>query len=434
MKHSTSTAWERLPLWEVVSYGAGDMACSMVFNFMSSYLLYFYTDVAGIAVGAAGAVMSAARLIDAAANPVVGVLSDKTQTRWGKLRPYLLFSAVPLALSVVLMFTAAWVPQGGRPGYALATYALFCVLYTLCNVPYSAMLPNISEDPRQRGRLNMSRFVLASMGALVSMGLALPLAGLFGQGDERRGFFGLALLFAGVIIVFVLICFANTKERVQPPPVAFSLKNLGQTVKKSKPWVLFCAVQLFHYIALTTRNSSALYYAKYCLGNAGFASLLLAVNAFATLAAALFVPVLTAKVTKRSISMFGYVLFAAGSLLTYWAGQNLTAIFLLNVLANLGICLPAGGLLPDFGGSHRPFGVCHRNPAAGAADVGLYAHGEAGSGHIQRGVRRCAGVGRVYCRPGSKRPSARRYPDEFHFPARYSWCGVRGIVPALSFG
>lgn len=139
-------------------------------------------------MGAAGVVMSAARLIDAVSNPVVGVLTDKTRTRWGKLRPYLLFSAVPLALSVVLMFTAAWMPQSSRTGYAVATYSLFCILYTMCNVPYSAMLPNISENTSQRERLNRSRFVLASIDSLVSMGLSLPLVGLLGRGEERRGF------------------------------------------------------------------------------------------------------------------------------------------------------------------------------------------------------------------------------------------------------
>lgn len=331
-----------LPLREKAGYGMGDLACSMVFNFMASYLLYYYTDVAGIAVGAAGAVMSTARLADAFANPVVGMLSDKTRSRWGKLRPWLLFSAAPLALSVVLMFLAAWVPAGARGVYAMVTYALFCLLYTVCNVPYTALMPNLTDDPRQRRQLNMSRMALASTGGFLSMGLAMPLAGLLGRGDEARGFWLLSVLFAAIIISFVLFCFFNTKERIQSPPVPFSLNTLGSTVKKSTPWVLCCAVQFFHYFATATRNSTTLYYAKYELGSQGFASLLLAASAIANFVCAFIGPALAGRVAKRTISLWGYGLFVAGSALMCLAGDSLPAIFLFSCLINLGAGLAAG--------------------------------------------------------------------------------------------
>lgn len=342
MKEKDGALGEKLSLRETACYGLGDLACSMVFNFMASYLLYFYTDVAGVGVAAAGAAMSAARLIDAFANPVVGVLSDKTRTRWGKLRPYLLFSAVPLALSVVLMFLCSWVPGPGKGAFALLTYTFFCLMYTVCNVPYTAMMPNLSEDPAQRARLNLSKFICVSAGTFLSMGLALPLIGLFGQGDERRGFVGISLLFSVIIIALVLVCFFNTRERVQPPPVAFSLKILLETVKKSRPAVICCSAQLFFYLATVTRNSTALYYAKYCLGDASFASLLLAVGSFTTLAVSFLVPALTARVKKRTITLCGYSLFIAGSLLVYFAGGSLPGVFVLNVLANLGASLSNG--------------------------------------------------------------------------------------------
>jgi len=336
------TSGERLSLREIASYGVGDLACSMVFNFMASYLLYFYTDVAGVGVAAAGTAMSAARLIDAFANPVVGVLSDKTHTRWGKLRPYLLFSSVPLAISVLLMFLASWVPGPGKTAYALLTYTLFCLLYTVCNVPYTAMMPNLSEDPAERARLNLSKFICISIGTFLSMGLALPLISLFGGGSEQRGFVGIALLFSAIVIVLVLICFANTRERIQPPPVAFSLHTLFDTAKKSRPWVICCCAQLFFYLATVTRNSTALYYAKYCLNNAGFASLLLAVGSFTTFAICFLVPVATAHIKKRTFTLCGYGLFIVGSLLVYFAGTNLTAVFLCNILANLGASMSNG--------------------------------------------------------------------------------------------
>ena len=342
MTENKAAAGEKLSFRETACYGLGDLACCMVFQFMASYLLYFYTDVAGVGVAAAGAVMSAARLIDAFANPVVGVLSDKTRTRWGKLRPYLLFSAVPLALSVVLMFLVSWVREPGKGAYALVTYTLFCLLYTVCNVPYTAMMPNLSEDPAQRSRLNLAKFLCISAGTLLSQGLSLPLIGLFGGGDEQRGFFGISLFFAVIVASLVLVCFANTRERIQPPPVAFSLGSLARTVKKSRPWIICCSAQLFYYLATVTRNSTAMYYCKYYLGDPGFASLLLAVGAFTTLAVSLLVPVCTARMKKRTFTMAGYSLFILGSLLVYFAGKNFAAIFLFNLLANLGASMSNG--------------------------------------------------------------------------------------------
>lgn len=324
---------------EVISYGLGDMACSAVFNFMSSYLLYYYTDVVGLTVGMAGAVMSTARLIDAAANPIVGSLSDRTHSRWGKLRPWLLFSAVPLALSVVVVFLAAQVPAGGQSVYAIVTYALFCLLYTVCNVPYSAMMPNLSEAPGQRARLNRSRMALASAGSFLATGLSLPLIDHLGRGSEQRGFLGLGILLAVIIVVLVLVCFFGTKERIQSPPVPFSLKSLGDTIRKSRPWVLCCAVQFFHYTAISIRNSTTLFYAKYQLGDQNFASLLLAANSLMYFCAAFAVPLLVKKLTKRSISLWGYGMFLVSILLTSWSGTNRTLIFLLNAIAGLGASL-----------------------------------------------------------------------------------------------
>lgn len=321
---------------EVLGYGIGDLSCSMVFNFMSSYLLYYYTDVAGLTVGAAGLVMSTARFIDAAANPVIGALSDKTRTRWGKLRPYLLFSALPLALSVVLVLLAAQVPGRAQGAYAIVTYGLFCLLYTVCNVPYSAMMPNLSEDPGQRARLNRSRMGFAAAGSFLSMGLSLPLIGLFGQGSESRGFLGLGVFFAAITCTLVLVCFFNTQERIQPPPVPFSLKTLRETIRKSQPWVLCCLVQLFHHIALSTRNATTMYYAKYVLGSQDFASLLLASSSLMFFCAAFLVPVLVKVWSKRRVSVVGYVLFASGSLLVGFAGDCLPVIFLFNCMAGLG--------------------------------------------------------------------------------------------------
>jgi len=333
---------EKLSLREIVCYGMGDFPCSMVFNFVGSYLLYFYTDEIGIGVAAAGTVMSLARLIDAFCNPVVGVLSDRTCTKQGKLRPWLLWSALPLAFSLAAVFFISRVPENIRTCYAMATYLIFCLLYTACNVPYTAMMPAISRDEQQRQRLNRSKFVGSSLGSLLSMGFALPLVGLLGRGDEKKGFFSLSILFGAILAVFVLTCFFNTRERIQPPAAHFSLRTLAETVRKSRPWVICCTAQLFHYLAVTIRGSTLIYYAKYYLRSSGFTSVLLAVNALAALASAFLIPALARRISKRGFSLLGYGMFIAGCLMTYLFGRSLAGVFLANVIASLGAGLSNG--------------------------------------------------------------------------------------------
>lgn len=336
-KPSARVSWR-----EKLSYGIGDLACSMVFNFMSSYLFYFYTDVSGLAVGVVGTIISTARLVDAFINPVVGVLSDHTKTRWGKLRPYLLFSALPLAAATLLVFFIPDASANTKIIYALITYLLFCILYTVCNVPYTALMSSITEDKKDRAHLNMTKFIGASLGSLISMGLAMQLVALLGNGNEKQGFFSLGIVFAVIVAVLILISFFGTRERIITAPSKFSLKSLWVTAKKSRPWVILCIGQMCIYMATTAKNSTTLYYAKYYLNNSGFASLLLAMGSFTTILCATFLPALVGRVRKKVITQTGLLLFIFSCVLIYFSGDNLVLIFLSNLLGSFGTSLTGG--------------------------------------------------------------------------------------------
>lgn len=338
----TNTETNKISWREKISYGVGDLACSMVFNFMQSYLFYFYTDVAGIAVAAVGTILSTARLVDAFANPVVGVLSDKTNTRWGKLRPYLLFSAIPLAISTVLIFLVTGVDDSKKMVYALVTYMAFCLLYTICNVPYTALMPNITESKKERSHLNMTKFISVSVGSLISMGLAMPLVALLGKGDDGKGFIYLSIIFAVIIVVLILVSFFGTKERIVSESPKFSLKLFLSTAKKSRPWIILCVGQMFMYFATNAKITSTIYYAKYYLNNSGFASLLLSVGAFTILFGALVMPKLVQKFSKRAITHFGQILFILSCVFTYFSGENLVLIFIFNLMGTLGTSIASG--------------------------------------------------------------------------------------------
>lgn len=209
----------------------------------------------------------------------------------------------------------------------------------LRNVPYSAMMPNISSELAQHAQLNRARMACASVGSFLSMGLAMPLISLLGGGNEASGFLTLGSLFCMVVMALNLLCFSSTKERIQLPSVPFSLSSLDQVLQKSQPWVLYCLVQLFHYLAVCTHNSSTMFYAKYVLGDSEFASVLLATSSVTGFFGAFLAPPLAKRLSKRAISITGYALCIWGSFMIYAAGKVQGFVFILNILTSLGISL-----------------------------------------------------------------------------------------------
>lgn len=321
---------------EKLSYGIGDLACASLFNVMSSYLLYFYTDVAGVAVGAAGSIISVARLADAAANPFVGLAIDKTKTRWGSLRPYVLFSMVPLALSFALVFLTPSVSPGRRPVYAFISYLIFSILYTVCNIPYTALMSCVTEDERDRSHLNMTKQISSSVGVLVSVGLAMPLITRLGGGNEKSGFLRFGILLALLTILLLSMTFWGTRERVVTQPQKLSLSSFFGIARKSKPWMILCVTQVCLYFATSTKNASTLYYAKYYLSNSNFAGVLLSVGTFTTILCAFTFPKLITFFKKKSLMLVGYALFILSCFGILLSGGSLPLVFLFNLMGSLG--------------------------------------------------------------------------------------------------
>src|ERR1039457_5850127 len=192
---------------EKFGYGLGDTASHFVWDMVGFWLLFFYTDVFRIPAAAAGTIMLIARFWDMGIDPVIGIISDRTQTRWGKFRPYILFGALPYAVLAILTFTT---PDFGVPGkiiYACATYVLLMTAYAAVNLPYSSLAAVMTSDTNERAGLNQYRFICAFVGQLVVTGLALTLAKYFGGGNEAMGYQRTLILFGGLSVVFFFITF-----------------------------------------------------------------------------------------------------------------------------------------------------------------------------------------------------------------------------------
>lgn len=259
-----STISQKVSLREKIGYSMGDGSANLVFQMMMMFQLYFYTDVFGIKATAAGMILLFARFFDAFVDPVVGILSDRTNTRWGKYRPWILWTAIPFAVFFVLAFSTPDLGERGKIIYAGITYTLLMSLYSFNNTPYSSLGGVMTSNIKERTSISTIRFITATVATFVVQGLTLPLVTKFGQGNEEKGWFSTIFLFAVVAIVLFVITFFSTKERINPPvgqktPIKQDIKD----VFKSGPWRAMFVLTLFLFTTLAMWGSSMSYYFNY---------------------------------------------------------------------------------------------------------------------------------------------------------------------------
>jgi GPH family glycoside/pentoside/hexuronide:cation symporter len=258
---------QKLRLSEKISYGFGDLASVLYWQTFMVYLTYFYTDVFGLAAVAAGTMIGLSRSLDAFFDPVMGMLADRTQTRWGKFRPYLLWFCVPFAVMGVLTFTVPDFAASGKLVWAWVTYNALMLLYTAINIPYTAMLGVITPRADERTTLSSVKFIFAFGAGMIVSATLLPMSKILGGGNDARGW-QLSFVVIGVAaVVFFLITFFNTRERVLPPPaqktsVAQDLRDLVTNV----PWLILLATTITFILFVAVRSSVTVHYFKYYVG------------------------------------------------------------------------------------------------------------------------------------------------------------------------
>lgn len=255
---------KKLSIGEKIGYGVGDTASNLFFQIFIIYLSYFYTDVFGISAGALATMMLVTRIWDAVNDPIMGAIADRTSSRWGKFRPWLLWCAVPFGVLGVLMFTTPNLGPTGKLIWAYVTYTLMTMIYTAINVPYSALMGVITPDSLDRTVVSAFRFALAFVGTFTVQMLLMKLVRVFGQGNEATGWQWATGVLSCVAVVLFLITFATTRERVQPPkgqrnPLGLDLKDLFT----NRPWLLIGGATVFQLAFIVMRGSCIPYYFKY---------------------------------------------------------------------------------------------------------------------------------------------------------------------------
>ncbi|HTO93367.1 MAG TPA: MFS transporter [Bacteroidota bacterium] len=264
MDATARTGRTTLSLTEKIGYSCGDGAANFVFQTMILFQLNFYTDTLGIAAGIAGTLLLVGRFWDAFFDPMMGTIADRTNTRWGKFRPWVLWTALPWGVMMVLAYTVPDFATPWKIAYACLTNVALMTLYSANNTPYSAMTAVMTGDVNERTSLSSYRFVSAMIAQLIVGGFTLPLVAKLGGGDNAHGWQMTMGLWAAVCVVLFVITFATTRERIQPDPKQKTSprEDFGNLLKNG-PWIAMFILTLAHFIMLAMRGGTLFYYFQY---------------------------------------------------------------------------------------------------------------------------------------------------------------------------
>jgi glycoside/pentoside/hexuronide:cation symporter, GPH family len=338
---------DKLTLKEKVGYGFGDAASSMFWKLFSMYLMFFYTDIYGIPAIMIGTMFLVTRIWDAAFDPIVGVIADRTESRWGKFRPYLLWMAIPFGIAGVLTFTTPTLSVSGKIIYAYLSYSLMMMIYSLINVPYASLLGVMSADGKERTTLSSFRMVFAFLGSILALALVNPLVNIFGgsvKGHEQGAWQLAIIVFAVIAIGLFWLSFSWTRERVKP--IAKEKTSLNHDIKDlfvNRPWWILLGSGIAALIFNSIRDGAAIYYFKYFVGNQNLISMYLVLGQIFNIAGIIFVTPLAHKFGKKATYLSAMAIATGLSISFYWLGkENIVQIMVLQCL--ISVC--AGSIFP----------------------------------------------------------------------------------------
>ncbi|WGO97162.1 glycoside-pentoside-hexuronide (GPH):cation symporter [Saccharophagus degradans] len=323
-----------LSVKEKVAYGLGDTASNIVFQTVMLFLAFFYTDIFGISPAVVGTMFIVVRVLDAITDPLMGGLADRTNTKWGKFRPYLLWLAVPFGLISVLAFTTPDLGEDGKVYYAYATYALLMMAYTAINIPYSALGGVLTADPKQRVSVQSYRFVFGMLGGLIVTAATLPLVQFFGKGDKALGYQLTIAAMSALGVILFLLCFAGTKERIAPPPQQKTslFKDLS-LMWVNDQWRVLCVAAFFLLIGMVMRSTLAIYYVKYYLLREDLVTAFVTLGMIGNIVGCALAQPLSKRVCKVKAYIALQIIAAVLCAAAYFVGQTqVVAAFVLYVL------------------------------------------------------------------------------------------------------
>ncbi len=255
---------DKLSVVEKVGYSLGDLSANLIFQTFVTFIAFFYTDVYKIPAETATFIIFTGGMIGAFFSPIMGVIADRTNTRWGRYRPWILWTAIPFGVLAMLAFTTPDLPLEGKITYAFITYVALVIIYSANNLPYSALSGVITGNMAERNSMSSYRFVAVMFAQFVIQVLLLPLVLILGDGDKALGFEKTIMFFSMVGIVFFLITFITTKERIiTKAEQKSSVKQDVVDLFKNKPWLIMLMVTILLFVTLALKGGMYIYYFQY---------------------------------------------------------------------------------------------------------------------------------------------------------------------------
>jgi glycoside/pentoside/hexuronide:cation symporter, GPH family len=314
---------------EKIGYAVGDTASCLYWQTFSMFLMIFYTDTFGITPAAVGLMLLISRFIDAATDPIMGVIADRTKSKYGKFRPWLLWGIIPFGVTGVALFITPDLGPVGKLAYAYITYNLVMMAYTMVNVPYGALLGVISPSSHDRTTLASYRFVGAFAGNIIVQGTLLHLVRIFGQGNDKIGYPLAMCVFASLAGALFFTTFITSKERVQPVAEQSSVGGDISDLMKNRPWIVLCLMGLATLIYVSIRNAATLYYFKYYIGSQDAAAAFMVIGTAFSIVGALLAPYFTKLFGSKRTTFIGLTVICLLSFLAFYPVQpgNLALLY-----------------------------------------------------------------------------------------------------------
>lgn len=331
MIESTFKVWKQR-----VGYGIADLSCNLVWQLISLYLMFFYTDVMGLPAYYVGLMFLVTRLVDGIADVLMGLVIDNTSTRWGRCRPWLLIGAVPFGALCILAF---YVPDLGTTGkliYAFITYLCLSFLYTIVNIPFCAMLPFLTADSKERTTLSSVRILLGSLGSTIVAVATLPLVSTLGKGDQTQGFLYTAIVFGVIATFFLLISFRTVEEKITITQEKMTLTRAWTGLKSNKPWMIFAANIFLMWGAFFFQTGALVYFFHYYVGSTELTAMIAGISTFVPLLGTLTVPLLANKMKKRHVYLIASFINLTGMAVMMVVGVNHIGLIIGAVILSLG--------------------------------------------------------------------------------------------------
>lgn len=348
MVNNNNDRMAHLSLKERIGYGLGDAGFNFYWAIIGSYLVFFYTDVFGVAPAAAATMIGITKIIDAITDPIMGGIADRTRTRWGKFRPYLLWGALPMMGAGILTMSTPELNDTGKLIWAYATYSLLMLCYTALNMPYNSLSAVITANTQERSKLNSTRFFFAYLSGIF-VGAATPeLAEYFGDGDlySARGWQMTMVVYSIIASCLFAVTFLTTRERIQPSAMQEKTNPINdlKDLFVCRPWLVLFVLALVFMVTMTLRGSSAAYYFRYFVERPDLLGNYIGLQMFGLMVGAMLASTFTRYFDKRKLMMILMCIVAVLSILFTFVPKP-ESLGVVDVPANSQVQLDASVLL-----------------------------------------------------------------------------------------